>query len=121
MKKLYLSFVFLALSYHVFSQVGIGTTSPDASSMLDLTSIAKGFLAPRMSSAQRTAIETPATGLLVYQTDLTAGFYYYNGTAWVAYGANTVVTNTTLAGNGSAATPLRINLANSNTWTANQT
>lgn len=43
------------------------------------------MLTPRMDSAQRAAIYSPATGLLVYQTDgVTPGFYYYNGTAWTA-------------------------------------
>ena len=41
-----------------------------------------------MTSTQRTAISSPATGLLVYQTDGTAGFYYYNGTAWTTVGSS---------------------------------
>ena len=39
-----------------------------------------------MTLAQKTAIASPATGLLVFQTDGTAGFYYFNGTAWTAIG-----------------------------------
>lgn len=113
--------MFLAFSYTAFSQVGIGTTTPAASSILDLTSTSQGLLAPRMTAAQRTAIASPATGLLVYQTDGTAGFYYYDGGAWVAYGATTVTTNASLTGNGSPGSPLGIRLTNSNTWTANQT
>ncbi len=62
--------------------VGIGTTAPAASSLLEMKSTTKGFLVPRMTSAQRTAIASPATGLLVYQTDGTAGYYYYYGTGW---------------------------------------
>ena len=58
-------------------------TAPDASSMLDVSSTTKGLLAPRMTAVQRAAIGTPATGLLVYQTDGTDGFYYYDGSAWV--------------------------------------
>lgn len=65
------------------AQVGINTTTPDPSSMLDVTSTDKGFLVPRMTDAQRIAIPTPATGLLVYQTNATQGFYYFNGTIWV--------------------------------------
>ena len=66
------------------SQVGINTTgaAPAASAMLDITSTASGMLVPRMTSAQRTAIASPATSLLVFQTDGTAGFYYYTGAAW---------------------------------------
>jgi hypothetical protein len=60
------------------NNVGIGTAAPDASSILDLSSSSKGFLAPRMTQAQRLAIAAPAAGLLVF--DLTDGcYYYYNG------------------------------------------
>ncbi|MBU0765804.1 MAG: hypothetical protein KJ607_13325, partial [Bacteroidetes bacterium] len=52
------------------------------SAMLDVKSVTKGFLAPRLTTAQRTAIASPATGLLVFDTSLGA-FYYYNGTSWV--------------------------------------
>lgn len=121
MKKLLLPSMLLAFSCTAFAQIGVGTITPDASSVLDVTSTSKGFLAPRMTSAQRTAIASPATGLMVFQTDGTVGFYYYNGTTWVAYGATTVTTGSSLNGNGAPGTPLGINLANSNTWTANQT
>ncbi len=63
---------------------GIGTTSPNTSSLLEIRSTAKGFLAPRMTQAQRDAIGSPATGLLIYQTNNTPGFYYYGGSAWKA-------------------------------------
>jgi hypothetical protein len=59
-----------------------GSTA-DASAMLDIKSTVKGLLIPRMTTAQRTAIASPATGLEVYDTDL-AQFYYYNGTVWTA-------------------------------------
>jgi hypothetical protein len=64
--------------------VGIGTLSPDVSSLLEISSTTKGMLIPRMTQAQRDAITTPATGLLIFQTDKTPGFYYYSGTAWTA-------------------------------------
>ena len=67
------------------AQVGIGTTTPDASSALDITSTTKGLLIPRMTETQRDAISSPATGLMIYQTDGTAGFYYYNGSSWEGY------------------------------------
>lgn len=67
--------------------VGINTSgaAPDGSSMLDVASTTRGFLAPRMTQAQRLAITTPALGLMVYQTDAgTYGAgYYVNGTAGV--------------------------------------
>jgi len=68
----------------IFSQVGINSngSSPDASSMLDVKSTDKGMLIPRMTQSQRNAITPAAVGLLVFQTDAPAGFYYYNGTSW---------------------------------------
>lgn len=55
-------------------------STPDASAMLHVKSTDKGLLIPSMTAAQRAAIVTPATGLLVYQTDGAAGFYYNSGT-----------------------------------------
>jgi hypothetical protein len=67
----------------LFAQTGIGTTTPEPSAKLDVSSTNKGFLPPRMTSAQRTAIQSPVAGLMVYQTDGTFGLYYYNGNAWI--------------------------------------
>lgn len=63
---------------------GIGTISPNGSAILEMQSTTKGMLAPRMTLAQRNAIAGPANGLLIYQTNQTAGFYYYNGSNWIA-------------------------------------
>ena len=63
---------------------GIGTTTPNASSLLEMMSTSKGILIPRMTKAQRDAIVSPATGLMIFQTNNTPGFYYYSGTAWTA-------------------------------------
>ena len=63
---------------------GIGTIAPNTSSLLEIKSTTKGLLIPRMTKAQRDAIVTPATGLLIYETNGTPGFYYYSGTAWLA-------------------------------------
>jgi hypothetical protein len=93
----------LLFSYQIASaQVGIGTTVPDASSLLDLSSTAKGMLAPRMTLAQKLAVATPATGLLIYQTDGAAGFWYYDGTAWRPFLNNTTGW-TTLGNTGTVA------------------
>ena len=62
-------------------QIGAGTNN--LSAILQVDSITKGFLPPRMTSAQRTAISSPATGLIVYQTDGTEGVYIYKSSGWV--------------------------------------
>lgn len=67
-----------------FSQVGIGTPTPHSSAMLEVTSTNRGMLLPRMTQAQRDAITSPASGLLIYQTDATPGFYYYNS-GWLPF------------------------------------
>ena len=70
-----------ALSIPAFSQIAINTdgSQPNGSAMLDVSSTTKGFLAPRMGLASRNAISSPATGLLIYQTDNTPGYYQYDG------------------------------------------
>lgn len=72
--------IFMTITTNVFAQVGIGTTTPNASSVLDVSSTTQGLLTPRMTTGQRTAIVTPADGLIVYDTDLKS-FYHYNSTA----------------------------------------
>ena len=88
MKK-YLLLVTLLISVAVSAQIGIGTTSPNASAALDVVSTDKGVLVPRMTQAERNAITVGAaqTGLLIYQTDVSPGFYYYNGTIWTTFGS----------------------------------
>jgi hypothetical protein len=82
MKKLFI-FLWLIISHTiVHSQVAINTNTPDPSAALDITSFSKGLLTPRMTAAQMNAITNPAVGLIVFQTDSTAGLYYFNGVAW---------------------------------------
>jgi hypothetical protein len=88
MKKI----LFLLKTIFIFSvahaQQGVAINSdgsnPDNSAILDLKSTGKGLLIPRLTAAQKTAISTPAAGLLIYQTDGTAGFYYFNGSSWAS-------------------------------------
>lgn len=56
--------------------------SLNASALLDMQSTSKGFLPPRMTTAQRTAISSPASGLTVYDTDLNS-LMTYNGSTWI--------------------------------------
>ena len=108
MKKLFSLFIVLNIlltkisfaqnTFPVSGAVGIGTTTPDGSSLLDVTSASKGVLIPRMTKMQRDAIVSPAQGLLIYQTNNTPGFYFYSGVAWTAIsvrGANASLSNLT--------------------------
>lgn len=109
MQKLLL--VLLSLSCTIFSfaqNVGINSDNslPDASAMLDIKSSSKGLLIPRMSQAERNAIALPATGLMIFQTDNTSGFYYYTGSAWQAVGGSGSGDN---MGNHTASTAIQLN------------
>jgi hypothetical protein len=78
-----------ALSMYFFKvqnngSIGIGTTAAIVSSAkVQIDSTTQGFLPPRMTNAQRTAIATPAVGLMVYCTDAVEGLYVYKSTGWV--------------------------------------
>jgi hypothetical protein len=79
-------------------KIGIGTTAPNASSLLEINSTNKGVLLPRMTEAQRNAIPSPANGLLIFQTDGSSGFYYYYNAAWNPLATSTTgFANTTLS------------------------
>jgi len=73
--------------YGTNTNVGIGTTTPVASAALDITSTTKGFLPPRMTAKQASAISTPAQGLLLFVSDTngtftSVGWWGYNGSTW---------------------------------------
>ena len=77
--------------------VGVGTATPAASAALDVTATDKGILVPRLTLAQRDAVSAPATGLLIYQTDNTPGFYFFNGTQWASVSAGGAVVSSVSA------------------------
>ena len=89
MKKL-LFLASLACSFHttpLFAQsVGINTSLPDNTAILDVKSNTKGMLLPRSSTISRLAIVNPAKGLVLYDTT-PASFYFYNGTQWTSLGS----------------------------------
>lgn len=62
--------------------VGIGTTNPEPSSLLDLNSITQGFLAPRMRTSERDSIGSPANGLTIFNTDSETIDVFTNGGGW---------------------------------------
>ncbi|AXY74785.1 hypothetical protein D3H65_12675 [Paraflavitalea soli] len=83
----------LASTMFAQAQVGIGTTTPNASAALDVQSTTRGVLLPRMTSAQRIAIATPADGLIVYQTDAVSGLWMHISGAWIRLTNTTDLTN----------------------------
>ncbi|WP_312903277.1 hypothetical protein [Chryseobacterium taichungense] len=92
-------------------QIGIGTSSPDASAALDVTSTNKGFLPPRValnSKTDVTTISSPTAGLLVYNTGAgslkSAGMYYWDGSQW-----------TSLKGDGGTSSPTDLNIGETRT------
>jgi hypothetical protein len=85
--KIYTKLLLLIVISSSYAQVGIGTTSPNASSMLDITSTNSGLLIPRVSltsASDVTTIASPVTSLLVYNAGFSPnGYYYWNGSVWV--------------------------------------
>lgn len=75
--------VIIGFSKSNYAQMGIGTTSPDNSSILDITSTTHGLLIPRMTDTEMNAVSSPATGLIIYNTTNSC-IYFYNGTSWVS-------------------------------------
>ena len=85
------------------SSIAVGTAgAPVSSAALEVSSTVKGFLPPRMTQAQRGAINSPAQGLMIYCTNCGANGEpeYYNGSSWV-----------NLSGNATAAAPVEIGSA----------
>jgi hypothetical protein len=99
--KLMVLIIVLLVYIPIFAQIGINTTgnSPHSSAGLDVDFTNKGVLIPRMTQAQRNAIASPATSLLIYQTDNTPGFYYYDGSTWRLLGGYIAGTGINITGN----------------------
>jgi hypothetical protein len=83
-QHLLLTGIILFLAIGSFSQVAINedNSNPDPSAMLDVHSIDKGVLVPRLTSTQREAIASPANGLLVWDSD-TESFWFFNQIKWI--------------------------------------
>ncbi len=90
MKKiqLFLYVIVLLIYIPAFSQVGIGTATPSASAKLDITSPTQGLLPPLMTTAQRDAIVSPATGLVIFNTSTNSETK--NSSGWVALSSSFV-------------------------------
>jgi N-acetylneuraminic acid mutarotase len=73
-------------------KVGIGSSEPDPSARLDVSSTTEGFLPPRMTTAQRNAIVSPATGLQVYNTDINC-LEFWNSAGWISVCSDKILFN----------------------------
>ena len=88
--KHFLLFLFFSAITSTFAQVSINTTGnpPAGSAMLDVQSTAKGFLPPRMTTAQRNAIQSPEEGLMVFNIQ-TGTIDFFLGGSWKSIGGAT--------------------------------
>jgi hypothetical protein len=74
---------FTANEVYVNGKVGIGTSDPESSALLDISSTSQGFLPPRLTVLQQRMIENPATGLMVFNID-SLDLFIYTGSFWVS-------------------------------------
>ena len=82
MKNIILTLI-ITLSLNAFAQVGVNTTNPDPSAILDVESTTSGFLPPRMTEIQMDDIFEPAEGLVIYCTDCNSrGLRVFDGSSW---------------------------------------
>ena len=86
MKKaiFFVTIIMMLINLGTYAQVGINNdnSNPDPSAMLDVKATDKGILIPRMTTVQRTAIASPAEGLLVFDSE-TGSFWFYSNSQWV--------------------------------------
>lgn len=88
-----LSLLFLVFTTSAQVAVNSDGSVANASAMLDIESTNSGLLIPRMTEVNRDAIGTPATGLMIYQTDGVTGFYFYSGSVWTKFTAGVISLN----------------------------
>jgi hypothetical protein len=103
MKSILITFSILLLTNFVFSQnVGIGIATPDASAKLHVSSTSSGLLIPNVTLTDVSVaapITSPATGLLVWNTNVSvtggtgSGYYYWNGVSWTKLATEPVASN----------------------------
>jgi hypothetical protein len=113
MKRGIVMIVFSLVFLNGKAQTGIGTTTPSPSAKLEVASTNQGFLPPRIALTATNAaspVTSPAIGLLVYNTatagttpnNVAPGYYFWNGSAWVAILGN--ITTSSISGNGTTTT-----------------
>ncbi len=134
MKKNLFYLLFL-LSLSTFAQVGVNTTSPDASSILDVVATDKGLLVPRVSLTAANAagpITSPAHSMLVYNivaantgiaappNDISVGYYYNSGTTIAPFWQKISGKDWSLMGNSSITEPLAPTTYGTSVFNANE-
>lgn len=102
MKKIFLFIGFWCFYVCTQAQVGIGTTTPNPKSALDLSALKKGLLLPRLTFSERNALGLSQSeeGMLIYQTDGLRGFYHYDGANWISPIPNGSINGHTLRWDG---------------------
>jgi hypothetical protein len=103
-KKILILFSLLTAINGYTQNIGLNGdgTSPDPSAILDVKSTSKGLLIPRLTLAERIAMKALVTGLMIYQTDNSPGFYYYNGSSWTPIGGLLTETDPEFSSSASA-------------------
>ena len=111
-------FLLLILVKSQAQNVGIGTTTPDISAILEIKSSAAGLLIPRTSTTSRLAIANPAKGLMVYDTT-NRSFWYYRDTSWAKMTATLLEAPIPVLGDfdGDAKADLCVYYPSQNKWT----
>lgn len=99
---IFISLISFSALMDLNAQVAINnsSTSPDPSAQLDISSTEKGMLIPRMTREERNDISSPATGLIIFQSNENAGFYYYDGSSWIPVGKEVIAIDDLLDGIG---------------------
>ena len=108
MKKIIFIINLFLFAFFAEAQTGIGTTTPNASAKMDVSSTDKGFLPPRLALTSTSTFApvtglsgtlplATAAGLLVYNTtsnsNVTPGYYYWSGTTWVSISNGLIIDN----------------------------
>lgn len=97
-KLIFSSILLLSIQFSIAQSVGINTLSPDASAALDIESTTGGLLIPRMTTAQISALSTPADGLIIYDIDKKNTVMFVEGVAYDLYNRITTTAITILSG-----------------------
>ncbi len=125
MKYLFILIIAILVTQSTYAQIGIGTATPNTSAKLDVSSTSKGFLPPRMTDAQKTAITSPAAGLTLWCTDCgsTGEMQVYNGSSWTNMAGGTAsqafvcgISTVTFTYNGASVTYGTVSSAGGKCW-----